>query len=96
MDRKPFWSNLQLVFKGHFFFSPNSINLIKCELVISIQFPTYPDSVACRPGDRYVKNSKYTFSFLLLIPLDEVQLTKEKFGLLEKISVTTEVKNYCL
>lgn len=59
---------------------------------MSIQLATYPDPVACGTGDRYVKNSKYTFSFFLPIPLHEVQLTKEEFGLLDKISVTTEVK----
>lgn len=77
MDRKPFWSNLQLIFKGHFF-NPNSISFIKCELTMSIQFPTYPDPVAYGAGDSYVRNSKTTFSVFLPIPLDEVQLTKEE------------------
>lgn len=63
---------------------------------MSIQLPVYPDPGAYRYGDSYVKNSKHPFSFFLAIPLDEVQLTKEEFGLLEKISMTTEVKDYCL
>lgn len=96
MDRKPFWSNLWLVFKGHFFFNADSISLIKCGLVMSIQLPTYPDPGAFRAGDRHVKKNKYTFNFFLPIPLDEAQLTKEEFGLLENIPVTTEVKDYCL
>ena len=60
---------------------------------MSIQLPVYPDPVTYRIGDRYVENSKYTFSFFLPIPLDEVQLTKKEFGLLEKMSVTTKVKD---
>ena len=63
---------------------------------MSIQFPTYPDPVAYGAGDRYVRNSKYTFSFFLSIPLDEVQLNQRGIGLPEKISVTTEVKDHCL
>lgn len=63
---------------------------------MSIQFPTYPDPEACGTGDRYTENSKYAFSFLLVIPLDEVQLIWEEFGPLEKISVTIVVKDYCL
>ena len=63
---------------------------------MSNQLPTYPDPAAYRAGDRYVKKTKYTFGFFLPVPLDEVQLTKEEFGLLENISVTTEGKDYCL
>lgn len=70
MDRKTFCSNLQLIFKGHFF-NPNSISLIKCELVMSIQFPTYPHPVACVAGDRYVENSKDAFDFHLSLPFNE-------------------------
>lgn len=79
-----------------FFFNADSISLIKCGLVMSIQLPTYPDPGAFRAGDRHVKKTKYTFNFFLPIPLDEAQLTKEEFGLLENIPVTTEVKDYCL
>lgn len=78
------------------FFNSNSISLIKCDLIMSIQSSTYTVRVAGRADDGHVKNSWYTCSFFLPIPLNEVQLTKEKFGLLEKISVTTEVKDYCL
>lgn len=62
---------------------------------MSIQMATYPDPVMCGSGDSYVKNSKYTIAFFLLIPLHEIQLIKDEFGLLEKVSVTTEVKDDC-
>lgn len=62
---------------------------------MSIQMATYPDPVVCGTGDGYFKNSKYTIIFFLLIPLHEIQLIKEEFGLLEKVSLTTEVKDDC-
>lgn len=62
---------------------------------MSIQMAAYPDPVVCGTGDSYVKNSKYTITFFLLIPHHEIQLIKDEFGLLEKVSVTTEVKDDC-
>ena len=39
---------------------------------MSIQMATYPDPVVCGTGAGYVKNSKYTIIFFLLIPLHEI------------------------
>lgn len=39
---------------------------------MSIQMAAYPDPVVCGTGDSYVKNSKYTITFFLLIPHHEI------------------------